>query len=101
MKQRGIKARTHRRFKVRTTDSNHDHPIAPNVLNRRFAAEKLNTRWATDITYIHTGEGILYLAGVMDLYSRRIVGWSMAEHMRADLVCDALTMALGARRPGV
>jgi putative transposase len=100
MKQRGIQARTHRRFKVRTTDSNHDHPIASNVLDRRFAAEKINTRWTTDITYIHTDEGILYLAGVMDLCSRKIVGWSMAEHMRAELVCDALNMAIDARRPG-
>jgi transposase InsO family protein len=100
MRQRGIKARTHHRFKVLTTDSRHDHPIAPNVLNREFAAQKINTRWATDITYIHTDEGILYLAGVMDLCSRKIVGWSMAEHMRAELVCDALNMALNARRPG-
>jgi putative transposase len=100
MKQRGIQARTHRRFKVRTTDSKHGHPIAANVLDREFAAEKINTRWTTDITYIHTDEGILYLAGVMDLCSRKIVGWSMAEHMRAALVCDALNMALEARRPG-
>ncbi len=100
MKQRGIKARTHRRFKVSTTDSRHDHPIAANVLDRAFAAERINTRWTTDITYIHTDEGVLYLAGVMDLCSRRIVGWSMAEHMRAQLVCDALNTALTARRPG-
>jgi transposase InsO family protein len=100
MKQRGIQARTHRRFKVRTTDSNHEHPVAPNVLNRQFAAEKINTRWATDMTYIPTDEGFLYLAGVMDLCSRKIVGWSMAEHMRSELVCEALNMALEARRPG-
>lgn len=100
MKQRGIKARTHRRFRVRTTDSRHDHPIAANLLNREFAAGKLNTRWTTDITYIHTDEGFLYLAGVMDLCSRKIVGWAMAEHMRAELVRDALNMALDARRPG-
>ena len=100
MRQRGIRARTHRRFKVRTTDSNHDHPIAPNVLNRNFTADKLNQVWLTDITSIPTDEGWLYLAGVMDLCSRRIIGWSMAEHMRADLVCDALNMALAARRPG-
>jgi putative transposase len=100
MKQRGIKARTHRRFKIRTTDSNHDHPIAPNVLDRNFAAGGLNKVWLTDITYIPTGEGFLYLAGVMDLCSRKIIGWSMAEHMRAELVCDALNMALAARKPG-
>jgi putative transposase len=100
MKDRGIKARTHRRFKVRTTDSNHAHPIAPNMLARKFSAGKLNQVWAADITYIPTDEGFLYLAGVMDLCSRRIIGWSMAQHMRADLVCDALNMALAARRPG-
>lgn len=100
MKQRGIQARTHRRFKVRTTDSNHDHPIAPNVLGRKFSVAKLNQVWLTDITYIPTGEGWLYVAGVMDLCSRKIIGWSMAEHMRADVVADALNMALAARRPG-
>lgn len=100
MRQRGIQARTHRRFKVRTTDSNHDHPIAPNVLDRNFKADRINQAWLTDITYIPTDEGWLYLAGVMDLCSRKIIGWSMAEHMRADLVCDALNMALAARRPG-
>lgn len=100
MKQRGIKARTHRRFRVRTTDPNHGHPVAPNLLNRRFEADRLNQVWLTDITYIPTGEGFLYLAGVMDLCSRKIIGWSMADHMRADLVCDALNMALAARCPG-
>jgi putative transposase len=100
MKSLGIRARTHRRFRVRTTDSSHDHPIAPNVLDRKFVAAGLDQVWLTDITYIHTGEGFLYLAGVMDLCSRRIIGWSMAEHLRAELVCDALNMALAARRPG-
>ena len=100
MKQQGIRPRTHRRYKPRTTDSNHSHPVAANVLDRKFTADKLNTVWLTDITYIPTDEGFLYLAGVMDLCSRKIVGWSMAEHMRADLVCDALDMALAARRPG-
>ena len=100
MRLRGIKPRTHRRYKPRTTDSNHSHPVAANVLDRKFTADKLNTVWLTDITYIPTDEGFLYLAGVMDLCSRKIVGWSMAEHMRADLVCDALDMALAARRPG-
>ena len=100
MKQRGIKARTHRRFKVRTTDSNHAHPIAANVLDRKFTADKINRVWLTDITYIPTDEGFLYLAGVMDMCSRKIIGWSMAEHMRSELACDALNMALAARRPG-
>lgn len=101
MKGRGIKARTHRRFRVRTTDSRHAHPIASNVLDRKFKAERPNQVWLTDITYVPTDEGFLYLAGVMDLYSRRIIGWSMADHLRAELVCEALNMALAARRPGV
>lgn len=100
MKSLGIQARTHRRFRVRTTDSRHDHPIAPNVLDRNFSAERLNQVWLTDITYIPTDEGYLYLAGVLDMCSRRIVGWSMAEHMRTELVRDALNMALQARCPG-
>jgi transposase InsO family protein len=100
MRQRGIRPRTRRRYKPRTTDSKHSHPIAPNVLDRKFAASKLDTVWLTDVTYIPTDEGWLYLAGVMDLCSRKIIGWSMAEHMRAELVCDALNMALAARAPG-
>jgi putative transposase len=100
MKERGIRARTHRRFRVRTTDADHRHPIASNVLARRFSAEKPDRVWLADITYIPTDEGWLYLAGVMDLCSRRIVGWSMAEHLGADLVRDALDMAIRARRPG-
>lgn len=100
MKRRGIQPLTHRRFKVRTTDSNHDHPIASNLLDRKFSVQSLNRVWLTDITYIPTDEGWLYLAGVMDLCSRRIIGWSMAEHMRTELVCDALNMALAARSPG-
>ncbi len=100
MRSLGIRARTHRRFRVRTTDSNHPHPIAPNVLGRAFGAAGPNQVWLTDITYIPTDEGWLYLAGVLDLYSRKIVGWSMADHMRAELVRDALNMALQARTPG-
>lgn len=100
MKSLGIKARTHRRFRVRTTDSNHAHPIAPNVLGRKFSAARTDQVWLTDITYIPTEEGWLYLAGVMDMCSRRIVGWSMAEHMRAGLVRDALSMAIRSRCPG-
>lgn len=99
MKALGIKARTHRRFRVRTTDSKHAHPIAPNVLDRSFRAARPDRVWLTDITYIPTDEGWLYLAGVMDMCSRRIVGWSMAEHMRAELVRDALHMAIRSRGP--
>jgi transposase InsO family protein len=99
MKARGIYAKTHRRFRVRTTDSRHDHPIASNLLERNFTVQKPDQVWLTDITYIPTREGWLYLAGVMDLCSRKIVGWSMAEHMRTELVTDALNMALATRRP--
>lgn len=97
MRTHGIRAKTHRRFKTRTTDAAHPHPIAPNTLNRNFACSRLNQVWLTDITYIPTGEGFLYLAGVMDLYSRRIIGWSMTDHLRAELVSDAFRMALATR----
>jgi putative transposase len=84
---------------VVTTDSRHDRAVAPNRLARDFRAPGPNQKWASDITYIRTGEGWLYLAAVMDLYSRRIVGWSMSERIDADLVCQALRMGLGHRRP--
>jgi putative transposase len=100
MKHAQVRSVMHRRFVVRTTDSRHDHPVAPNVLERDFAAERPDRKWCCDITYIPTREGFLYLAGVMDLCSRRIVGWSMAEHMRTDLCLDALDMALRSRKPG-
>jgi transposase InsO family protein len=99
MRTQGIKAKTHRRFRVRTTDSAHAYPAAPNLLGRRFTAGALDEVWLTDITYIPTDEGFLYLAGVMDLCSRKIIGWSMAEHLRAGLVREALNAALAARRP--
>lgn len=103
MKKQGIKALTHKRFKVRTTDANHPHPIAPNRLGRKFGCTRLDQVWLTDITSIHTDEGFLHLAGVMDLCSRRIIGWSMAAHMRVELVCEALNMAAATRglKPGV
>ena len=94
-----IRARTKRNFVPRTTDSRHDRPVARNVLDRRFTADLPNQKWAVDITYIPTDEGWLYLAGVIDLCSRKIVGWSMADHMRAELVGDALTMAIARRSP--
>jgi putative transposase len=83
----------------RTTDSNHPNPVAPNLLERDFAAERPDTRWCCDITYVPTDEGTLYLAAVIDLCSRRIVGWAMAEHMRATLCLDALGMAVLHRGP--
>ena len=82
-----------------TTDSVHDKPIAPNVLDRRFDGWRVNQAWVADITYIATGEGWLYLAVIMDLASRRIVGWSMSERIKADLVCQALKSAYWRRKP--
>lgn len=99
MRESSIRSRVACKFRARTTDSNHAHPVAPNVLGREFSAEQPDAVWLCDITYIPTGEGWLYLAGVMDLCSRRIVGWSMAEHLRAELVLDALGMATGRRLP--
>ena len=98
MRACGLRAKGKRKFVPRTTDSAHGQPIASNVLDRQFAAELPNRKWAGDITYIPTDEGWLYLAGVIDLHSRRIVGWSMADHMQTDLVADALTMALARRQ---
>ena len=99
MKRLGLAAKAKRRFVPRTTDSAHDGPVAPNRLGRDFAADAPNTRWTGDITYVATDEGWLYLAVVLDLYSRRVVGWSMRPHLRAELACEALDMALQTRRP--
>jgi transposase InsO family protein len=99
MRQRNIRAKTKKKFVPRTTDSTHDQAVARNLLERQFAAALPNQKWVTDITYIPTDEGWLYLAGVLDLCSRKIVGWSMAEHMETELVQDALTMALARRSP--
>jgi transposase InsO family protein len=100
MRRSGLRARVKRKFVPRTTDSVHDRPIASNVLDRRFEASSPDRKWAGDITYIPTDEGWLYLAGIIDLCSRRIVGWSMADHLETDLVSDALRMAVSRRRPG-
>ena len=99
MREHQIRPKTRPRFIPRTTDSNHQQPVAPNRLDRQFKAELPNQKWVVDITYIPTDQGWLYLAGVMDLCSRMIVGWSMAEHMKTDLVHDALTMAIARRGP--
>ena len=99
MRESGIRVTPPRRFTV-TTDSNHDQPIAPNLLEQDFQATAPNTKWVTDITYIPTGEGWLYLAGIVDLFSRRVVGWSMAATMETGLVLRALGMALDNRSPG-
>jgi len=99
MRFAGLTGRTPRRFVPRTTDSTDTVAPAPNVLNRDFAVGPINRRWAGDITYVPTREGWLYLAAVLDLGSRRIVGWAMARSMPAALVCRALQMALTHRRP--
>jgi len=100
MQEQKIRAKTKRKFVPRTTDSRHQQPVAGNVLNREFSAVQPNRKWVADITYIPTDEGWLYLAGVLDLCSRRIVGWAMADHLKTDLVSEALQMALVHRRPG-
>lgn len=82
-----------------TTDSAHMKPVAANVLNRRFARWQINRAWLADLTYIRTDEGWLYLACILDLGSRRVVGWSLSERMKTQLVCDALTMAYWRRKP--
>jgi putative transposase len=100
MRRYGIRAIMARPRRVRTTDSRHDLPIAPNLIARDFTAAAPNRVWLADITYIPTAEGWLYLAAVMDLFSRKIVGWAMRDHMRVELVSSALTMAVRQQRPG-
>src|ERR1700737_4170897 len=100
MRHHGIRAIMARPRRVRTTDSRHDLPIAPNLLDRNFIAAAPNRIWLADITYIETDQGWLYLATVMDLYSRRIVGWAMRDHLRTELPLAALRMAISAQRPG-
>lgn len=99
MKAAGIKATTVKKFRVTTTDSNHPHPVAANVVDREFAPSRKNQTWTADITYIPTDEGWLYLAAVEDLYSRKIVGWSMSERIDSRLVVNALQMALQRELP--
>jgi transposase InsO family protein len=98
MKQHGIQARGKRRYVV-TTDSRHSLPVAPNLLERHFQPERPDAVWTSDITYIPTDEGWLYLAAVIDLHSRQVVGWSMQPHMQVSLVSDALRMGWFRRRP--
>ncbi len=84
---------------IHTADSKHAMPVAANILNRQFNPASVNQAWVADITYVRTRSGWLYLAAVMDLYSRKIVGWSMAPNMPAELVCSAIQMAIAQRRP--
>jgi putative transposase len=99
MRHHGIQGR-HKRRAPRTTDSKHSHPVAPNLLERQFSAPAPNRIWLADITYIPTGEGWLYLAVVLDMFSRRVVGWAMSETMPQELTIAALQMAITNRRPG-
>jgi transposase InsO family protein len=99
MQKHGIQARGKRRFRVVTTDSRHNLPIAPNVLDRKFIVAAPNQAWVGDFTYIATEEGGLFLAVVIDLFSRKVVGWSMRPDMQRDLVIDALEMAWFKRKP--
>jgi transposase InsO family protein len=100
MRTAGIQAVSHRKFRVQTTDSRHQFPVAENLVNQTFVATKPNEVWLSDITYVFTSEGFLYLAAVEDLYSRMVVGWSMSTSLESRLVVDALAMALNRRVPG-
>src|SRR5258708_35490687 len=99
MRHHGIRAIMARPRRVRTTDSRHDHPTPPNLLERNFTTTAPNRIWLADITYVETYQGWLYLAAVIDLFSRKIVGWAMADHLRADLPLAALRMAISIQRP--
>lgn len=98
MRALGLRVIPTRRFKV-TTNSRHDYPVAPNLLERQFEVERPDSVWGTDITYLWTQEGWLYLAVVIDLFSRKVVGWAIDNRMTTTLVSDALTMAVWRRRP--
>jgi putative transposase len=94
----GIRSKMHKKFKVTTTDSNHDLPVFENKLDRRFTADGPNQKWLCDITYIHTDEGFIYLSAVLDTFSRKIVGWSINDLMDRSLCIDALKSAINSRR---
>ena len=100
MRQHGLRARAPRRYRVCTTDSKHSLPVAANLLDQNFVADQPNQVWLADITYIPTSEGWLYLAVILDLFTRKVVGWAMRDHMRAELTIAALTMAIQRQRPG-
>jgi transposase InsO family protein len=97
MKVLNLRAKAKKKFRV-TTDSEHSHPVFENILDRDFSANAINQKWAGDITYISTKEGWLYLAVVIDLFSRSVIGWSMSKSLKKNLVCDSLTMALFRRK---
>ena len=99
MREHGLQSHKRRRLRVVTTDSKHNYPLAPNVLERDFEATAPNQKWLADMTYVPTGEGWLYLALVLDLYARKLVGWAMSETMPQELTLCALDVALGWRDP--
>ena len=103
MQRLGLAAKGKKRFRVRTTDSRHNHRIAPNRLKQDFSADAPNRKWVTDLTYVRTDEGWLYVVTVIDLFSRKVVGWSAADHMEASLCIEALEKAAAARgrHPGL
>jgi putative transposase len=98
MRENGLKARQTRRFK-RTTDSHHAFPVAPNLLEQNFSAERPNQKWAADISYVWTCEGWLYLAVILDLFARRVVGWAVSDRLHQELALEALHKAVAVRRP--
>jgi putative transposase len=98
MREAGLRAKGKRKYKA-TTDSDHSLPIAPNLLKRNFTADRPDAVWVSDITYLWTRQGWMYLAVIIDLYSRKVVGWSLADRMTASLVCTALDAAVRLRRP--
>lgn len=100
MRQEQIRSSRHKRFRVCTTDSSHGRPVTANVLDRQFEQSGPDQAWVTDITYVATDQGWLYLASVMDLFSRRIIGWATSDEQRTGLAAEALEMAIRARRPG-
>jgi transposase InsO family protein len=98
MREQGLRARRKRRFQ-RTTDSQHSYPVGDNVLKRKFTVEAPNRAWVADITYLWTREGWLYLAVILDLFSRRVIGWALRNRMTRELAIEALTMAVSHRQP--
>lgn len=100
MRQNGIQSVVRRKFRVSTTDSRHNLPVAPNLLNRQFKVDKPNRIWVSDITYIPCGDRFAYLCVVKDLFNHEPIGWTLEYHMRADMVVAALKRAINKRRPG-
>lgn len=98
MREDGLRAKTARKFRV-TTNSRHSHPVAENLLARRFDRDQPNQAWVTDLTYVWTDEGWLYLSCILDLHGRRVVGWGASENLDASMSCDVLEQAIAARRP--